>query len=174
MLPDLTIRQRGSHQGKHLVFGHDAMTADELAAYEHLFARYGIAIPAQGLEAVDAVTAAQRVGERVRGRADRVGVLLCPTGLVSSIAANKLRGIYAARCLTVEDAGLARERCNANVLCLALRTGIDANAEILDTFMRMPYEGRDLDHLEYLTCLELEADPAPAPAVNARLRGHSA
>ena len=40
-----------------------------------------------------------------------------------SIAANKFRGVYAARCLSVEDAELARTINNANVLCLAARTG---------------------------------------------------
>ena len=40
-----------------------------------------------------------------------------------SIAANKFRGIYAARCTTVEDAELARTINNANVLCLAAKHG---------------------------------------------------
>jgi RpiB/LacA/LacB family sugar-phosphate isomerase len=173
MLPDLAIRRRGSHQGKHLVFAHHAETAGDAARYEALFSRYGIAVPAHGVERGDAVVAAQRVGERVRGRADRVGVLVCATGLASSIAANKLRGIYAARCLTPEDARLARQLCNANVLCLSLRAGVDANAEILDTFMRVPYEGADIDQLEYVTCLELESDPAPTPVAQGRAVGRT-
>ena len=38
-----------------------------------------------------------------------------------SIAANKFSGVYAARCLSVEDATRARQIINCNVLCLALR-----------------------------------------------------
>jgi ribose 5-phosphate isomerase B len=80
-----------------------------------------------------------------------------------SIAANKFRGIYAARCLTVEDAELARQINNANVLCLAARTGLVMNEAIVHAFMITPYEGRKLEQLSYISELEMKAmEPALA------------
>ena len=76
-----------------------------------------------------------------------------------SIAANKFRSIYAARCVTVEDAELARSINNANVLCFASMSGMAVNAKIIDAFMRTPYDGRKLEQLEYITQLELESLP---------------
>ena len=96
---------------------------------------------------------------------------MCSTGMGMSIAANKFRGVYAARCLTEEDASLSRSINNANVLCLAVRSGLAANQQIIDAFMNTPYDGRKLEQLEYITCLELESDPAPSVAAFAGARG---
>ena len=155
------IRQLGSHIGKQVVFGYDRYLLPELDEYVRLLGQYGIAIPAVNQDELHYLTSAQRVCERVRGRADHVGVLVCATGMGMSIAANKFRGVYAARCLTVDDSRLARTMNNANVLCLAVQTGIAENEKIIDAFMRTPFEGRKLDQLEYITCMELESEPAP-------------
>ena len=155
------IRQLGSHLGKHVVFGYDRYLIPELDDYVRVLSKYGIAIPAVSQDEPHYLTSAQRVSERVRGRTDHVGVLVCATGMGMSIAANKFRGVYAARCITVEDAELARKINNANVICLAVRTGLAANEPIIDAFMRVPFEGRKLDQLEYITCMELESDPSP-------------
>ncbi len=154
------IRQLGSHKGKQVVFGCDRYLLPELDDYIRALARYGIPLPAMNFEVPHYLTSAQRVCERVKGRADHVGVLICSTGIGMSIAANKFRGIYAARCISVEDAELARVINNANVLCLAARSGLAENQRILDAFMTTAYEGRRLDQLEYIACLELESEPA--------------
>jgi ribose 5-phosphate isomerase B len=161
MHPDLAIRQLGSHAGKHLVFGYDRYLLPELDDYVRVLSQYGIPMPAVHMDSPHYLTSAQRVCERVRGRADSVGILICSTGMGMSIAANKFRGIYAARCLTAEDAELARQINNANVLCLASRTGLRDNAKIVDSFMTTRFEGRKLEQLEYITCMELESDPPP-------------
>lgn len=95
----------------------------------------------------------------MRGRADAVGVLVCSTGMGVSIAANKFSGVYAARCLTVEDATMARQINNCNVLCLALRSGRDVNAEIITAFMTTAYEGRKLEQLSRITMFEHDLVP---------------
>ncbi|RMH37709.1 MAG: RpiB/LacA/LacB family sugar-phosphate isomerase [Deltaproteobacteria bacterium] len=107
------------------------------------------------------LTSARAVCERVQGAADAVGVLCCGTGMGMSIAANKFRGIYAARCVSAEDAEMARIINNANVLCLAASAGLAVNAQIIDAFMRTPFEGRKIEQLEHLCDFELEARPAP-------------
>ncbi len=52
------------------------------------------------------------------GECDRA-ILFCSSGIGMSIAANKVRGIRAALCLTEEMSKLAREHNHANVLVLA-------------------------------------------------------
>jgi len=49
------------------------------------------------------------------------GILMCGSGIGVSMAANRYKGIRAARCVTVNDAKLSREHNNANVLCLGSR-----------------------------------------------------
>jgi ribose 5-phosphate isomerase B len=69
-------------------------------------------------EAVDYPDIAERVGRAVaRGEAD-AGIVIDGAGLGSAIAANKIRGIRAAMCLTPTLARYAREHNGANVLTL--------------------------------------------------------
>jgi len=170
MHPEVVIRQLGKHRGKHVVFGYDRYLLPELEDYVRVLAQYGIPMPAVSHDSLHYLTSAQRVCERVRGRADSVGVLFCSTGMGMSIAANKFRGVYAARCLTVEDATMSRQINNANVLCLAQRAGLAENQKIIDAFMSTAFEGRKLEQLEYITCMELESDPAPQGRVVAAAR----
>jgi ribose 5-phosphate isomerase B len=174
MLPEVVIRQVGTHRGKHVVFGYDRYLLPEIDGYVRVLAQYGIPMPAVNLDNLHYLTSAQRVCERVRGRTDHVGVLFCSTGMGMSIAANKFRGVYAARCLTVEDAELSRQINNANVLCVAVRNGLASNTRIIDTFMNTAFEGRKLEQLEYITCMELESDPAPGSTVRVRAGSRSA
>jgi len=151
------IGQLGSHRGKQIVFGFDRHGLPELDAYTRVFANYGIPVPAVVTNKLHYLTSAERTCQWVAGRTDRVGILLCSTGVGMSIAANKFRGIYAARCLTVEDAELAREINNSNMLCIAVRTGFELNGQIVDAFMTTPYDGRKLDQLSYIVDIELKA-----------------
>ncbi|MCE5184922.1 MAG: RpiB/LacA/LacB family sugar-phosphate isomerase [Planctomycetaceae bacterium] len=48
-------------------------------------------------------------------------VLVYGAGMASSMAANKIKGLYAAPCYDVFEARLARQLYNTNVLCLADR-----------------------------------------------------
>lgn len=163
------IRQLGSHLGKQVIFGYDRHLLPELDAYVRVLSKYGIPLPAVNIEEPHYLTSAQRVCERVQDRRDAVGILICSTGIGMAIAANKFRGIYAARCLTVEDATLSRQINNANVIALASRAGLAQNEQIIDAFMTTPYEGRKLEQLEYITCLELESDPTPLALARGRL-----
>jgi RpiB/LacA/LacB family sugar-phosphate isomerase len=156
------IRQLGTHRGKQVVFGFDRSLVPELDEYLRALGKYGIPLPAVNLDDPHFLTSAQRVCERVRGRKEYVGALVCATGMGMSIAANKFRGIYAARCVSDKDARAARALYNANVLCLAAEATIAVNERIIDTFMSTPFEGHRLEELEYIACMELESDPVPA------------
>jgi ribose 5-phosphate isomerase B len=68
--------------------------------------------------AVDYPPYAFQVGEAVaQGRADR-GILICGSGNGIAIAANKVHGVRAAICFSVEHAEMARRHNDANVLIL--------------------------------------------------------
>ena len=127
------------------------------------------------VEAVDTenlhyLSSAQLVCEMVQSDDQSFGLLCCGTGMGMSIAANKFRGIYAARCMTAEDAEMSRAINNANVLCIASKSGFALNRSIIDTFIRTTYSGRKLEQLETIAHFELEASPAPSVAIAATLR----
>jgi ribose 5-phosphate isomerase B len=155
----------GPHRGKKVVFGFDHHALPEVDEYVRALSTYGIVMSAVHGDSPHYLASTERVCDRVRGREDTVGVLICSTGIGVSIAANKFRGIYAARCLSAEDAALSRTINNANVLCLALRNGLAQNRGIIDTFMTTAYEGRKLEQLSRITLLEHDlAAPEPVPA----------
>lgn len=158
------IRQLGSHHGKEIVFGYDRYLVPELDAYREVLGRYGALVERVAEDELHYLSSARLVCDHVRGNPGSMGILCCGTGMGMSIAANKVRHIYAARCVSVEDAGLARSINNANVLCIASGAGLALNAKIVEAFMRTPFEGRKVEQLAHIAQFELEADPAPAGA----------
>ena len=151
------IRRLGSLAGKRIVFGYDRYLLPELEIYRELLSSYGMLVEAVDAGYLHYLSSAERVCSAVQNDPDSLGVLTCYTGMGMSIAANKFRDIYAARCLTVEDAEMSRTINNANMLCLASKSGLELNRLIVDTFMKTAYTGRKLEELEYITHLE---DPA--------------
>lgn len=69
-------------------------------------------------------------------------VLICGSGIGISIAANKLQGIRAANCTSVEMAQLARQHNNANVVAVGQRlVSLELAKEIVSAFLSTPFEG---------------------------------
>lgn len=69
------------------------------------------------------------------GKYDR-GVLLCGTGLGVSIAANKVKGAYAALLTDIYSAKRARLSNDANIACFgAFTTGSKVREELIDAFL---------------------------------------
>lgn len=76
-----------------------------------------------------------------RGECDR-GIVICHSGIGMSIAANKIKGVRASLCQTVEAAELARKHNDANVL--ALGSGFvtpDLAKQIMVTWLKTDFEG---------------------------------
>lgn len=74
------------------------------------------------------------------GKADR-GVLVCGTGLGVSIAANKVRGAYAALLTDVYSAQRSVLSNNANIACMgAFTIGNKLAAELLKTFLTLEFD----------------------------------
>lgn len=84
-----------------------------------------------------AIAVAQAVAS---GQGDR-GVLLCGTGLGMSIAANKVRGAYAALLSDVYSAQRAVLSNNSNIACLgALTMGGKTAEELLKTWLGLTFD----------------------------------
>lgn len=88
------------------------------------------------------------------------GIMICGTGIGSSIVANKIRGIRAAVCYDNYTARLTRYDNDANVLCLGARTDIAKDKryiyEIVKTFLNTKFsnEERHVRRLEKISKIE--------------------
>ncbi|MBA3452112.1 MAG: RpiB/LacA/LacB family sugar-phosphate isomerase [Deltaproteobacteria bacterium] len=162
------IRRLGAHTGKRIYFGYDRYIAPILATYRDALSAYGTVIEAVD-EQLHYLSSAELVCTAVRADPESFGVLCCGTGMGMSIAANKFRDIYAARCMTVEDAEMARTINNSNVLCIAAKTELAINRTIISTFATTAYTGRKLEELERITQFETAETP-PLRAVPAASR----
>lgn len=83
---------------------------------------------------------ARQVGRAIiDGRAER-GILVCGSGVGASIAANKMRGVYAAVCHDVYSAHQGVEHDNMNVLCLGARViGPEAAQQLVEAFLKAKF-----------------------------------
>jgi ribose 5-phosphate isomerase B len=95
-----------------------------------------------GTEAADYPDYAFKVGERVASGAAERGIVICGSGIGMSIAANKVRGVRAALCCTVEDARMTRMHNDSNVLALSERGfGDPKTDELVTVWLTTPFEG---------------------------------
>ena len=93
-------------------------------------------------ESVDYPKYGHAVGKAVAsGEAER-GIAICGSGIGISIACNKVPGIRAALCTSVEMAEMCRRHNNANVVCMGARMISQELAfDIIDTWMTTEFEG---------------------------------
>lgn len=74
-----------------------------------------------------------------RIKAGDFGIIICGTGIGSSMAANKIKGIRAAICYDEYTAKMTRIDNDANVLCLGARVTFSENTQevmsIINTFI---------------------------------------
>ena len=93
-------------------------------------------------ESVDYPKYGHAVGRTVAsGDAER-GIAVCGSGIGISIACNKVPGIRAALCTSVEMAEMCRRHNNANVVCMGARMISQELAfDIVDKWMTTEFEG---------------------------------
>jgi ribose 5-phosphate isomerase B len=93
---------------------------------------------------VDYPDYAEKLGRAIQeGQAER-GILLCGSGVGVSIAANKIKGIYAGVCHDTYSAHQAVEHDNMNVLCFGTRViGEELAKEIVSTFLAARFIGEE-------------------------------
>ena len=87
-------------------------------------------------ESVDYPDYAEKLGQAIiSGQAER-GILLCGSGVGACIAANKIKGIYAAICHDTYSARQGVQHDNMNVLCLGARVvGPELVKELVEAFL---------------------------------------
>jgi len=85
---------------------------------------------------------AYKVASKVAQLRNGRGILVCMSGIGQAIAANKVRGAYAALCYNAESAALSRKHNNANILVLGSKF-IKAKdlGKILKTWLNTEFEG---------------------------------
>jgi ribose 5-phosphate isomerase B len=90
-----------------------------------------------------------------QGRVD-FGILICKTGIGSSIAANKIRNIRAALCYNIKAAKLSRQHNNANVLVLGSDFVNESRARrIIEVWLATEFQGgRHERRIEQISQLE--------------------
>lgn len=102
---------------------------------------------------------AQTLGKVIQlEEADR-GILICGSGVGTSIAANKMRGVRAAVCHDVYSSTQGVEHNNMNVLCLGGRViGPALAAKLVEAFLQATFseEERFIRRLEKVKKLEQE------------------
>jgi ribose 5-phosphate isomerase B len=114
------------------------MIAVQAASHEVL--DFGTDSPAS----VDYADFAEEVGRAIQqGQAER-GILLCGSGVGACIAANKMKGIYAAICHDTYSAHQGVEHDGMNVLCLGGRVvGPEVVKELVQAFLSARFIGND-------------------------------
>lgn len=86
---------------------------------------------------------AKRVADYVVNNKESLGVLMCGTGIGMSIAANKVKGIRAAHCSSIEQAHLAKEHNNANIITLSYKQNLDELASMIEEFIITPFSNEE-------------------------------
>ena len=84
------------------------------------------------------------------------GIAICGTGIGMSIACNKVKGIRCARVVNKEEARLARNHNDANMLALSAATNFNDLIEIIETFINTDFsnEERHIRRIEKITNYE--------------------
>ena len=93
-------------------------------------------------ESVDYPKYGHAVGRMVASSEAERGVAICGSGIGISIACNKVPGIRAALCTSVEMAEMCRRHNNANVICMGARMISEELAfDMIDKWLETGFEG---------------------------------
>ena len=96
------------------------------------------------LEPVDYPDNARDVGHLIQKGEVARGILICGSGAGASIAANKLKGVYAGVCHDTYSAHQAVEHDDMNILCLGARVvGEELARELVRAFLNARFVGND-------------------------------
>ncbi len=100
---------------------------------------------------------AREVGEKVRESEGSFGILICGSGIGVCIAANKMKGIRAATCNTVEMAEMARNHNDANVVTMGSRViAVEEIKKIAKAFLTTEFDGGERHQRRVKKMMDLE------------------
>ena len=93
-------------------------------------------------ESVDYPDFGFAVAEKVMNKEFDFGILICGSGIGMSIVANKVKGVRAALCTSIEIAKLSRQHNNANILVLPGKFMTKNSAKnIVDIWLSADFDG---------------------------------
>ncbi len=75
------------------------------------------------------------LGESIQKKEADLGIAICGTGIGISIAANKVKGIMCAKINNEEEAKLAKEHNNANIIALSGKIPLEKAKKMIETFI---------------------------------------
>ena len=105
-------------------------------------------------ESVDYPKYGHSVAKMVSENIADKGIVICGSGIGISIAANKIKGIRAALCTSVEHAEMSKKHNNANILALGARmTEYDLLEKITNVWLNSKFEGGR--HLNRINMIEI-------------------
>ena len=94
------------------------------------------------LSSVDYPEFGHKVACNIKKNISDLGIVLCGSGIGISISANKIKGIRAALCTTVDHAIMSRKHNDANVLAMGSRfTSFDEMKNITKNWLSTDFEG---------------------------------
>jgi ribose 5-phosphate isomerase B len=97
---------------------------------------------------VDYPDFAEKLGQAIKNSQAERGILICGSGVGASIAANKIKGIYAAVCHDTYSAHQGVEHDNMNVLCLGARVvGTELAKELVNAFLSARFLSEEERHV---------------------------
>ena len=104
-------------------------------------------------DSVDYPDYAEALCQKVLEDSDVRGILLCGTGIGMSMAANRHPKIFATLCNSVDDAKLARQHGNSNVIVMGARKHDNLLLrQMVNTWVETEFEGgrhtRRLDKID--------------------------
>ena len=99
---------------------------------------------------------AVRLANAINEKNADLGVLMCGTGIGMSIAANKIKGIRCAKVSSEEEAFLARQHNNANIIALSYKESIENLKIMVSKFLSTEFsnEERHARRVEKIGMLE--------------------
>lgn len=136
------IRQRKEGNGLHRVaIGCDPNAAEAKREMVAFLTQKGYAVTDFGSDDPIYANVAASVAQAVAsGQFDR-GILICGTGIGVSLAANKVKGAYAALLTDIYSAERARKSNDANIACFgAFTLGIAHMKLLAEAFLASEYE----------------------------------
>jgi ribose 5-phosphate isomerase B len=96
------------------------------------------------IDPVDYAPISIKAAEKVAEGSYNSAIIICGTGIGSSIAANKVKGIRAALCHSPVFARLSREHNDANILVLPGRFLANPTAqEVVEVFLRTEFSNEE-------------------------------
>ena len=124
-----------------VAIGCDPNAAEAKQALIQYLTKKGHAVTDLGSEDPIYANIAATVARAVAAKEYDRGILICGTGLGVSIAANKVKGAYAALLSDVYSAERARKSNDANIACFgAFTTGIRLMEQLAETFLTSEFE----------------------------------